>query len=150
MRFLRSAMRSSMRARQVSNELSSLPLGSSGPQSSRCAHGSAGHATPQPMVTTQSTGGISSSGFDRSPSVPYPWLASVCSVWWFMCSRGCVPAEQAAKVPFAICFAIASAIWLRHELCVQTKATRGIGRLVVWGWLRSGPKGSASCKGAPF
>ena len=109
----------------------SPPMGSFRPQSSRCAHGSAGQATPQPIVTSQSTclgssdrcmgrsAAMASAGIPRRESSS----RAPASTW----GAGSVPAERNVASPDIMCSASAWAIWLRQALCVQTKATTGRG-----------------------
>lgn len=68
MRRFRSSTFSSIFAIVARKAPSSLPLGSSSPQSSRWEQGKVGHWTLQPMVTTMSTGGSSESSLLYCPS----------------------------------------------------------------------------------
>ena len=129
MRRFRSSTFSSIRAITARNSLSSLPLGSSSPQSSRWEQGKVGHWTLQPMVTTISTAA------DRirvccTVSAPCRCVDLLHQAHRVGIDAGAgMGAGRAAFKHIAGQLpAQASAIWLRQELWTQRKATFGFSR----------------------
>ena len=131
------------------NASSPLPVGSSSPAVlARCAQGSIGHWTPQPIVTTTSTGGSSSSALGQSLAVldsrhaaKEPQRVGVHGVGGVRARRRTprtCPRRLSGRVP--------RRYWLRHELCVHTNATRGLRSVTLPSAVPMAPPSSPLCQ----